>query len=173
MKQTGAGQVVSAGRIFDWMDKAVDLTSRCILGALVLLVIGEALLRSFANLSVGFAEEVTGYFVVALTLFGAARALRSGSLFEVCFISDRVRGGTKRLLQCLYVLVSLAVCVVLAVKSADLVASSLARGKFAATVLQTPLWIPQLLLPVGFGVIGIFLVEKLLLFIQQPRTEAN
>ena len=173
MKKTGAGQVVSAGLIFDQVDTVTDLVSRFVLGALVVLVIGEALLRSFVNLSLGFAEEVTGYLVVALTLFGAARALRSGSLFEVCFISDRLRGRSRRLLQSFYVLLSLSVCIVLAIKSADLVASSLARGKFAATVLHTPLWIPQLLLPVGFAVIGFFLLEKLLLLFQQPRTEAH
>jgi TRAP-type C4-dicarboxylate transport system permease small subunit len=43
------------------------------------------------------------------------------------------------------------------------VLSSLERGKFAPTVLRTPLWIPQLLMPAGFAVIGVFLIEQLLL----------
>lgn len=156
-------QPQSAGLFFDVLANATELLSRLVLLALVVLVILEAGLRSFANYSLGFAEEVTAYFVVALTLFGAARALRAGSLFEVSFLYDRWGRHWQRLLRTFYIGLSVLVCVVLAIKTGDLVMSSLARGKFAPTVLHTPLWIPQLLMPIGFTVIAVFLLEKLVL----------
>ena len=62
---------------------------------------------------------------------------------------------------------ALVVCAVLAWKTYDLMLSSLDRGKFAPTVLRTPLWIPQLLMPAGFVVIGVFLIERLLLTVHK------
>ena len=47
--------------------------------------------------------------------------------------------------------------------------SSMARGKFAPTVLRTPLWIPQLLIPAGFTVIGFFLIEQFLLTLRNEK----
>ena len=48
-------------------------------------------------------------------------------------------------------------------KTKDLMLSSFSRGKFAPTVLRTPLWIPQIILPLGFSVLAFFLVEQLML----------
>jgi len=39
--------------------------------------------------------------------------------------------------------------------------SSYERGKIATTVLMTPLWIPQITLPIGFAVLAMFVIEKL------------
>ncbi|BBI64877.1 hypothetical protein HSBAA_61830 [Vreelandella sulfidaeris] len=41
--------------------------------------------------------------------------------------------------------------------------SSFARGNVAPTALMTPLWIPQMLLPVGLSVMTLFLLERALL----------
>lgn len=68
------------------------------------------------------------------------------------------------------VAVPLIVCVILAWKAKDLTLSSFSRNRFAATVLRTPLWIPQLIPPVGFCVIGIFLVEQFLLTFRKKDT---
>src|SRR3546814_5583510 len=73
----------SAGPFFDKAASVVRFCAGAVLSALVLLICTEAALRSLANLSLGFAEEITGYFVVTLTFFGAALALRSGTLFRV------------------------------------------------------------------------------------------
>ena len=50
--------------------------------------------------------------------------------------------------------------------------SSFSRGKFAPTVLRTPVWIPQIVPPVGFLVIGFFLVEQFLLTFRKTK-ESN
>jgi TRAP-type C4-dicarboxylate transport system permease small subunit len=159
-KETGSA---SAGPAFDLMARLIQVATGGVLVALVVLVCGEAILRGIANVSLGFAEEVAGYFVVMLTFFGAALALRSGALFQVHFLFDALPVGARTRLQRLFVVAALVICAMLAWKTGDLVLSSLERGKFAPTVLRTPLWIPQLLMPAGFGVIGVFLIEQLLL----------
>lgn len=162
----------SAGHAFDLVARLVKFATGLVLVALVVLVCGEAFLRGAANYSLGFAEELTGYFVVMLTFFGAALALRADALFQVEFLLDAVSAGTRAKLHIAFAAIALFICVIFIWKTADGAMSSLERGKFAPTVLRTPLWIPQLLMPAGFAVIAIFLVEKLLLAVRKPMGDA-
>lgn len=155
-----------AAPLFNLLDRVVGVLTCVMLIALVLLVALEVLLRSVFGYSLGFVEEVTGYLVVALTLFGAAKAVRGNSLFQVQVVFDALPLSVKRVLGILFSLIAIAICVVLAWKTLDLVGSSFSRGKFAPTVLRTPLWIPQMLLPIGFVVIGLFLLEHLLILLR-------
>lgn len=66
-------------------------------------------------------------------------------------------------------ILAILICAILAWKTYELVGSSLSRGKFAPTVLRTPLWIPQLLLPLGFLTISVFLLEHFLLLIRSKQ----
>ena len=166
-KPTEERGLASAGPFFDVMARMTKVATGVVLVALVVLVCGEAFLRGTINYSLGFAEEVTGYFVVMLTLFGAALALRSGSIFQVKFLFQALPADLRTWLERLFVVAALFVCAMLAWKTYDLMLSSLDRGKFAPTVLRTPLWIPQLLMPAGFVVIGVFLIERLLLTVRK------
>jgi len=162
--QTGENMgPVSAGPLFDAMARLTSLAAGFVLVALVSLVCLEALLRGGFNYSLGFAEELTGYGVVFMTFFGAALALRGRAMFQVHFLLDGVPQGISCWLIRAFVLIALAICVILVWKTKDLTLSSFSRGKFAPTVLRTPLWIPQVMLPLGFSVLAFFLVEQLLL----------
>lgn len=158
----------SAGPFFDALAGGLRALTGAGLVALVLLVCTEAFLRGLANISLGFAEEVTGYLVVMTTFFGAALALRAGTLFQVHFLFDKLSGPSQRHIQRAFVIFAFVICALLAWKCYDLMSSSFARGKFAPTVLRTPLWIPQAVLPVGFVMIGLFLIEKFLLIGRTP-----
>ena len=153
----------SAGPLFDGAARVTAAATGIVLVALVTLICAEALLRGGFNYSLGFAEELTGYGVVFMTFFGAALALRGGALFQVHFLIDRWPDHLRVWLVRAFVLAALVICVILAWKTKDLTLSSFARGKFAPTVLRTPLWIPQIMLPLGFSVLAFFLVEQLLL----------
>lgn len=156
------GGPVSGGPLFDRVALVTRFATGAVLTALVGLICTEALLRGVFNYSLGFAEEFSGYFVVMLTFFGAALALRAGALFRVEFIFGALPPAVRVSLARAFILVAFLACLVLAWKSADLVQSSFSRGKFAPTVLRTPLWVPQLLLPGGFSVIAFFLAERFL-----------
>ena len=161
----------SAGPLFDIAAKLTGLATGAVLVALVTLVCLEALLRGGFNYSLGFAEELTGYGVVFMTFFGAALSLRGASMFQVHFLLDQWPEGTRRWLIRVFVLVALVICVILAWKTKDLTLSSFSRGKFAPTVLRTPLWIPQLILPLGFSVLALFLVEQMLLTFRKSEED--
>jgi TRAP-type C4-dicarboxylate transport system permease small subunit len=171
MTRAKAKWSVKTGPFFDGLANfTTSVTNTCLI-ALVTLVCCEALLRSAINYSLGFAEEFTAYLVVALTLNGAALAVHHQALFRVEFLFQRLNQKTQSLLTWVFGALALLVCSVLAWKTADLMMSSLSRGKFAATVLKTPLWIPQMLMPIGFVLIMVFVVERMLK--AGSNTEAN
>jgi len=161
----------SAGPLFDMIAAVAKVATHAVLSVLVILVCGEVFLRSIFNYSLGFVEELTGYCVVMLTFFGAALALHSGTLFQVHFLYGSLPVTARIWIMRVFVLVALAICAVLIWKTNDLMLSSFARNKFAPTVLRTPLWMPQLLLPIGFTLIGVFLVERFLLTFDKFKSE--
>jgi TRAP-type C4-dicarboxylate transport system permease small subunit len=161
----------SAGPLFDAVARVTGAATGLVLVALVSLVCLEALLRGGFNYSLGFAEELTGYGVVFMTFFGAALALRGSAMFQVHFLLDTWPEGTRRWLIRAFVLIALVICVILAWKTKDLSLSSFSRGKFAPTVLRTPLWIPQIILPLGFTVLAFFLVEQMLLTFRKSEED--
>lgn len=86
----------SAGPVFDIAARITAALTGAALVALVCLVAGEAFLRGAFDHSLGYAEELTGYLVVFLTFFGAALALRAGSLFRVEFLLDAMSPVARR-----------------------------------------------------------------------------
>lgn len=171
LSETNKGPA-SAGPAFDAMAKVTSALTGVVLVCLVTLVCSEAFLRGALNYSLGFAEEVTGYCVVFLTFFGAALALRGSAMFQVHFLLDKWPETTRRWLIRIFVVIALIICVVLVWKTKDLTLSSFSRGKFAPTVLRTPLWIPQIILPLGFVVLSVFLVEQFLLTFRKSGDES-
>ena len=166
-----SGPPPSAGRLFDVLATIVRGLTGLALVALVLLVCAEIVTRFFFNHSLMVVEELAGYLVVGLTLFGASLSLRSNSLFQVGFVLQALPLGTQRLLNLLFMLLSLGVCGVLIWQTFKLVMSSYGRGNVAPTSLMTPLWIPQLLVPLGLLMIGLFIVEKLIVTLRAGRAE--
>ncbi|MEK9606332.1 MAG: TRAP transporter small permease [Gammaproteobacteria bacterium] len=147
---------------FDAAFQFVNQLARLALLSLTGLILVEVCLRSVFDLSLGFAEEISAYLVVVLTVFGGAISLRSGHLFRVRVLIDRFTFSVRKNLEILFYLIALVTCLILVWKMAGFTLSSFERGKFAATVLRTPLWIPQIAMPLGFSLISIFIVEKLL-----------
>ncbi|MCF8482651.1 MAG: TRAP transporter small permease subunit [Rhodospirillum sp.] len=150
------------GPVFEGLARGVAILAGATLVALVGLVIAEVVARGLFNTSLAVVEEFVGYFVVLLMVLGAALALRGKDLFRISFLADALPSAVERGMRVLFILIALSVCCVFAWRTGDLVVSSFSRGKISQTVLETPLWIPQLALPVGFCILALFLVEHLL-----------
>lgn len=163
--QEEANKPISAGPLFDGAAYAIRLISGLSLLLLVLLICVEIISRFFFNYSLRVVEELAGYLVVCLTLMGASLSLRQNQLFQVEFIFNQWPELWKRYLNLFYLMLSLSVCGVLIFYTSHLVLSSFGRGNVAPTFLMTPLWIPQVLIPLGLSCIAIFIVEKIILLL--------
>jgi TRAP-type C4-dicarboxylate transport system permease small subunit len=153
----------SAGPVFDVIAAIVRLLAGSGLVTLTTLIVAEIGSRLFFNSSLQVAEELSGYLVIATTMFGASLAIRNDALFQVGFIYGALPPKVKQVLGLVYIALAIGICSVLIWHSFLLVMSSFSRGNVAPTALMTPLWIPQMLLPVGLSVMTLFLFERALL----------
>ena len=174
MSETSPHQVsgpAPAGSLFNMLAAGVQFIAGLALVMLVLMVSAEIVSRFFFNYSLRIVEELAGYLVVGLTLFGASLAVRKNGLFQVGFIFDALPHPLKRSLSLLYMALSLSVCGVLIWYTLQLVLSSWGRGNVAPTFLMTPLWIPQLLIPLGLTFIATFIIERAIITLRHGETD--
>ena len=126
------------------------------------IVVVDVCLRTLFNQTLGFVEEVTGYLVVVVTFFGVSITFREGAMFRVSFLYEKFPLALQKALGIVYLTITIVFCGTMMWFTSLMVWSSFTRGKIAATELQTPIYIPQILLPVGFLILLLFAVDRLL-----------
>lgn len=129
---------------------------------MTLIILVDIVLRSLFGSTLGFVEEIVGYLVVAVTIFGVSITIREGALFRVEFLYDNLPASVKHVLHVIYCLIGVVFSSTMLWYTSLLVISTFSRGRVAATELQTPLYLPQALLPIGFLFFLIFVFEKIL-----------
>lgn len=131
------------------------LAQFCILmcgAALVLMAVGisaEIVSRNVFHYSMQSVEELTGYMIVLVTFLAMAVAMYENALFRVQFVLDRLSPGLRLWAEVLFLLIFAGFLVVIDYQSIQLVIGSYEGGYVASTLLATPLYLPQLLIPIG------------------------
>lgn len=123
--------------------------SELIMVAMMMLVTAEVILRSTIGFSFQFTDEVASYLLVAITFLGFGIALHDEALFRVEFLYDRIPYRPRQVLQLFFNLGALGFSLILDHQLIRLVVSSYTRDNIAPTLIATPLFIPQLVMPIG------------------------
>ena len=147
--------------ILDWLIKACAVLACAVLAVMTVLITVEVVLRSFFSTSMYFTDEYSGYMVLAVAALGVAYCREKNALLTVDFLIERLNPAVRSKVVFVYGLASLAFCVLLDFYVIRLVVQSIDRGMSAATMTATPLWIPQLLLPIGITLLCLVVARKL------------
>ena len=126
--------------------------------AILALVCIEVILRELFDLSTLVADEMSGYLNVAVVYLGLSYTLREGGFIRVEALYRRIAHRAGRLAPWLIVLTSLVYLLVLIVYMCKHVAYSYDAGIRSMFVSQTPLFWPQLLIPLGLGILALQLL---------------
>ncbi len=126
--------------------------------AMMIVITVEVVLRSGFNYSLEFTDEISGYLLVAVTFLSIGISLHQGALFRVDFLYNRFSSGVRRLLDFLFSAASLVFVILVDYQIFRLLVSSVERGMTAPTLLGTPLYLPQLVMPVGMSFVVLLLV---------------
>lgn len=136
-------------RLVAWLARiGAALAALSLLGSLALIVY-SVVMRYFLNAPVPWVDEIVGYLLVACVMLAAADALRGGEHIAVDVLTERlsVRGRRRALLLGLAaVAVSASL---LLVEGYHMVAFSRMVGLLSNSSLAVPMWIPQLVVPLG------------------------
>ena len=133
------------------VERACRVLCRVSLLALIVIVDLELVTRNVFGFSFYLSDEYGGYLLVALTFLSLPLCIAHGSFHRVTFLldklPDRAREGVLLGFDMLALLFSLAVLW----EVSGLAANSYSLETTAPTILMTPLWIPQLVMPIGMA----------------------
>jgi C4-dicarboxylate transporter DctQ subunit len=153
-------------RIVAWLATlGLALAASALLASLALIVYSVAM-RYFVNRPQAWVDEAVGYLLVASVMLAAAAALRDGEHICVDIVTEKLSSTGRRV-------IAFAGTIAVGVTAALLVVEGYGTVEFSRMVdlrsngyLALPLWVPQLLIPIGAALLGLAAIAALI----EPRT---
>ncbi len=159
--------------LVDAFDRGVSVVTRnlvriatVMLILLVLLVVLEVILRKLVGLSLQITTEYSAYLSCGIIFLGLAKTFRSGSHLRVEILISRLSPKARRYTDFWASILGLICLSFLFKYTLDMVITSYQVGALSREtwltigghVIQTPLWIPQLMIPFGVGIFALELI---------------
>jgi TRAP-type C4-dicarboxylate transport system permease small subunit len=163
----GAAQNCSSFlRLFDNIDHQLTRAATMLGGwvsiAVVVIVAYSVFMRYLANIPQTWTDELVGYFLVAIVMFGVADTLRRNNHITVDLLTGRF-GPKGRLIVDIWSMVAvIAVSSAMVFSSYQMVDFSLSVGLISDGYVEAPMWIPQSALLIGYGLLILSAVNRLL-----------
>jgi TRAP-type C4-dicarboxylate transport system permease small subunit len=115
----------------------------------------DVAMRYFFAAPTHWALEVNTFLLVFLCVVPGADVLKTGGQIRITFLIDRFRPRTKAFLDILRAAAGFLFCAVMTWKGTVMAFHAWQHNDRMSTSLGTPLVIPYLLLPIGFGLLGL------------------
>jgi TRAP-type C4-dicarboxylate transport system permease small subunit len=146
--------------VLSWVTEVSARLAELLMLVMMALITGEIICRSFAGFSLMLVDEVAGYMLVAILFLGMTVSFESGSLLRVDFIMNRLSAKAQLWLDAVFDLIGFGFVAILDYALINFVLSTFERGMHAPTLLATPLYIPQLVMPVGATLLALALLAS-------------
>ncbi|MBZ1351492.1 TRAP transporter small permease [Alcaligenaceae bacterium LF4-65] len=127
---------------------------------ILVLVCIEVIARQFGA-STQVADEFAGYLNAIVIFLGVGYALKEGAFIRVEIVYDKLKGATRNLAQWIIVVTSLIFAVVLTYFLAMHTLYAFEQDIRAVSVVETPEWLPMLVVTIGC----LILVVQLVMFL--------
>lgn len=129
------------------------------MAAIVILIVLEIFLRMFFGFSTMVSSEFSGYLLVGLVAMSLGYTLQHEAHIRITLIWGILPLKWKNRVDITVAAVSVAVTCFAIYHSVLLVQQTYTRGMTADTISETPLWIPQITIPVGLSLFLLQLVN--------------
>jgi TRAP-type transport system small permease protein len=151
------------------LERICQLVCATAIVALAAIVLTEIVTRNLLNFSFQISDEVGGYIVVGLTFLALPVCQARQAYHHVMFIQVRLPQRVREVLNLGFDFLSLAFCAVLIWQLAWQTIQTWQTGDIAPTLLATPLWIPQAVMPLGCVILALVLLRGIAHRIQRLR----
>lgn len=142
------------------LEKTCMVICEIAIAAMGAIVILEIVTRNLFGFSFEMSEELGGYMIIGITFLSLPVCQVYRSYHHVRFLQSRLSPRMQALSHLLFDLLSLLFSTVLLWQLTRFAATTWRTGDAAPTLLGTPLWIPQALMPVGMLAATISLVRS-------------
>jgi TRAP-type C4-dicarboxylate transport system permease small subunit len=123
-----------------------------ILGGMILLAAAQIVMRNVFNFGFIWSDEVLRMLVLWIALAGAVAASRTDKHINIAVLDRFLPDKVKRAIKILLHLFTAGICGVVTWHSVKFVLTSREFGD--VLMGSVPAWLPQLILPLGFGLIS-------------------
>ncbi|MDX2495286.1 MAG: TRAP transporter small permease [Desulfuromusa sp.] len=130
--------------------------------SIVGLILLEIVLRTFFSTSTLISDEYSGYLMVTVIMMGLGYTFAEGSHIRITIIAERLQGRVAQGLDLIVTLAALALCSYVLYHSLWMVQDTFSYKILADSISETPLYIPQVMIPVGFLLLELQLVAHFL-----------
>jgi len=152
----------AADRLMDRLARLGRTVSSALLILMVILINVEVLGRYFFKVSTLIADEYSAYFFVGCTFFGFSYSFRQGHFLRVSLLTGKLSSKAQAVLQCSAAFLAFGLSSVVTYEVAMLTLISVQFHSVSIQPSATPLWIPQVIMPLGMGALSfLFLNEAL------------
>lgn len=141
---------------YEYLFNIVKIGSMVCIFCMIGLLIVDVFFRYFLKKATLISYSMTGYFLVGITYLGLAYTLRQGGHIRVTAVIDCLKPKTKEWWVFFVDCFALFFIIILFIQSTRLVKFSLEVDLKATTFTGEPMWIPQILVPIG---LGFFIIE--------------
>jgi TRAP-type C4-dicarboxylate transport system permease small subunit len=117
------------------------------------LIVYAVVQRYVLDTPVPWTDELVGYLLVAMVMLATADALLEGEHISVDMLTERLGERGKRITLLLGLVASAATGVLILVEGTGMVSFARMVGLRSNGYLAMPMWMPQLLVPVGGGLL--------------------
>lgn len=146
-------------RFFDSLDRKLVAIAAVILLLVTALINIEVIARTFFSRSTQMSDEYAGYGLCATTMLCLVAAMRQGRFLRIDGVIERLPPRGQAIAEIFGCIVGFVVSAILCWSTAKLTLTSYQFGTRSIEFSQTPLAIPQALMPIGFALLCLGFVE--------------
>ncbi len=144
----------SSRRFFDNIARMEAVLLSIFLGTMIVLVLIQILLRNFFNSGISGADAIVRHLLLFVGFIGAGLATREGAHIKIDAASRALSPGAKKIVDVIISMFSVAVCSILVFASIQFVSVEY-EGHAVLPYSGIPLWIVELIIPLGYFIIGV------------------
>jgi C4-dicarboxylate transporter DctQ subunit len=150
------------GRFFGAALKVLTLIgenfAKMCLYTMIVLIAVDVFGRYLLGSPLKFTDEVSGYLLVGLTFFGATHTFQKGMHIRVDVLLKRFSKKVQKRITLVMDTAGLLFVIIILVQSFRSATESLEVGSRSATTLRTPMFWPQILVPIGLAIFAALIV---------------
>jgi TRAP-type C4-dicarboxylate transport system permease small subunit len=129
---------------------------------IVILILVEIFLRTFFKTSTLIADEYSAYFFVVVVLFGLPYTLKEKGHIRISIITSRLNKKLQLIFDIAAIAIALTLCLFICYHSILMVYDAYSLEMTADSIAETPIYIPQIVIPIGFILFSFQFIAELL-----------
>lgn len=165
-------------RLLSMLDRAVQAMTALATGVAglfilftALIVTYEVIMRSLFDAPTEWVIEISVYLIIVAGFLGLAVTFADDKHIKVDILICRLPVKAGKYLEIAVNFIALAFSLICLVESWDMMATSYAIDRTANSTIRMPLWIPQTALPVGFGLLFLQIVRRIIVDIRDVAAD--